>query len=121
MFGGQATKLLEFAARLSATDSTGTALTEFSQALFTIEPKYSTHLPSICADFDEFDLPYKNSKEDELLWAIFDLVRNGQAHQYQQILVDLTDGVDWQISLTGAELGASICDTCQYPLDHRST
>lgn len=105
LFGQLAMVLLEFAARLCFTDSSGRALSDLSQALFRVELKYSTRLPSPCADFQEFDLPYNSSKGDELLWALFDLVRNGQAHQYQQILVDLMDGVDWQISLTGAEIG----------------
>ena len=39
------------------------------------------------------------------MWVIFDLVRNGQAHQYQQIKVTLKDEVDFQISLTGAGIG----------------
>lgn len=105
MFARQAMYLLEFGARLSATDYSGGALTGLSQSLFEIEPRYSTRLPSICADFDEFDLPHKNSKGDELLWAIFDLIRNGQAHRYQQVSVNLTDEVDWQIYLTGASMG----------------
>lgn len=105
MFARQAMMLLEFAARLCYNDPLGTALTDLSRVLFKIEPKYSTRLPGVCADFEEFDLPYSSSKGDELLWVVFDLIRNGQAHQYQQILVDLTDGVDWQISLTGAGMG----------------
>ena len=106
MFARQATILLEFAARLCTTDKTGAALNDLSAALFRIEPKYSTCLPGICAKNTEFKLPYTNSKKgDELLWVIFDLVRNGQAHQYQQIKVTLKDGVDFQISLTGAGIG----------------
>jgi hypothetical protein len=105
MFAQQAMILLEFAARLCFTDASGEALSDLSKALFKIEPRYSTRLPSVCADFREFDLPYNESKGDELLWAIFDLVRNGQAHQYQQILVNLEDGVDFQVSLTGADMG----------------
>ena len=105
MFALQAMILLEFAARLCYEDPSGTALADLSRALFQVEPKYSTRLPGVCADFREFDLPYNSSKGDELLWALFDLIRNGQAHQYQQIFVRLTDGKDWGISLTGAALG----------------
>lgn len=106
MFALHATILLEFAARLCSTDNSGAALKDLSTALFRIEPKYSTCLPDICAKTKGFKLPYTNSKKgDELLWVIFDLVRNGQAHQYQQMKVTLKDGVDFQISLTGAEMG----------------
>ncbi len=56
MFARQAMTLLEFAARLCFADSLGTALVAFSKALFKIEPKYSTCLPGVCADFEEFDL-----------------------------------------------------------------
>ena len=106
MFALHATILLEFAARLCSTDKSGAALKDLSAELFRIEPKYSTRLPGACVSTKNFTLPYKNSKEgDELLWVIFDLVRNGQAHQYQQMIVTLKDGVDVQISLTGAEIG----------------
>jgi len=103
MFARQATILLEFAARLCTKDTSEVALKDLSAELFRIEPKYSTCLPGICAKTTDFILPYKNSKNgDELLWVIFDLVRHGQAHQYQQIKVTLKDRVDFQISLTGA-------------------
>ncbi|MFC1861536.1 hypothetical protein ACFLYL_04630 [Chloroflexota bacterium] len=105
MFARQATILLEFAARLCSCDSSGTAVKDLSAALYSTEPKYFTPLPGICPDSKEFDLPYKKSRGNELLYAIFDLIRNGQAHQYQQILVNLTDGLDWGITLYGADLG----------------
>ena len=106
MFARQATILLEFAARLCTTDKSGSALKELSAELFRIEPKYSTCLPGACVSTTGFTLPYTNSEDgDELLWVIFDLVRHGQAHQYQQIKVTLNDEVDFQISLTGAEMG----------------
>jgi hypothetical protein len=115
MFARQAMMLLEFTSRLAFTDSLGNALYYLSKVLFTIEPKYFTRLPSNCADFDEFDLPYHRSKANELLWALFDLIRNGQAHQYQQILVDLSDNVDWQISLTGAQVWHHLEIVQQFP------
>ena len=109
MFALQATILLEFAARLCSTDKSEVALKDLSAELFRIESKYSTRLPGACVSTKDFTLPYKNSKDgDELLWVIFDLVRNGQAHQYQQIKVTLNDGVDFQIALTGAEIGRDL-------------
>lgn len=115
MFARQAMSLLEFVARLCFTDSSGNALVNFSQALFQIDHKYFTRLPGVCADFEDLDLPYNNSKGNELLWALFDLIRNGQAHQYQQIFVDLTDGVDWQVSLTGADAGRHLQNVSASP------
>jgi hypothetical protein len=47
-------------------------------------------------------------QEAQLLWALFDLVRHGQAHQYQQIMVELNDGTIWGISLTGATAGRTL-------------
>lgn len=37
-----------------------------------------------------------------MLWALFDLIRNGLAHQYQQILLRLTDGNYFYFTLGGA-------------------
>ncbi|MFC1909703.1 hypothetical protein ACFLXC_00180 [Chloroflexota bacterium] len=105
MFALQAMILLEFAARLCSCDSSETAVKDLSAALYNTEPKYFTPLPGICANPKELDLPYKKSKGNELLWAIFDLIRNGQTHQYQQILVDLADGLNWGITLYGADFG----------------
>jgi len=51
MFARQAMTLLEWAARLCASDLSGAALTSLSQALIQIEPLYFTELPGICADF----------------------------------------------------------------------
>jgi hypothetical protein len=39
----------------------------------------------------------------ELLWLIFDLVRNGQAHQYQQIVAILTNQRPLMIQHCGAD------------------
>jgi len=52
------------------------------------------------------------------LWAIFDLIRNGQAHQYQQIVADLSDQKQWAISLTGAELGRQLYIVRARPRPH---
>jgi hypothetical protein len=114
MFARQAMTLLEFAARLCMSDpdrvnGQPVATREFAQQLALIEPKYFTDLPGPCADFRDFTLPSypltRTNPQSQLLWAIFDLIRNGQAHQYQQIVVDLTDKRHWAISLTGATYG----------------
>lgn len=123
MFGLQAMILLEFAARLCYSDKTGKALKDLSGKLFEIEPKYSTPMPGVCAHFRDYDLPCRSesSKGKELLWAIFDLVRNGEAHQYQQIVVNLADGADWAITLTGAEFDRHLQSApASRPVDHLS-
>jgi hypothetical protein len=117
MFARQAMGVLEFAARWCSTDPTGRALDDFSAALKSIEPRYFTVLPGRCArpGFDHrnnaFDwmLPFGSASHRgrELLWAMFDLVRHGQAHQGQQIMVELRDGT-FGISLTGASYGRTL-------------
>jgi hypothetical protein len=106
MFGRQAMNLLEFAARLCTNDATGKALRDFSNELFKIDPRYFTQLPSPCASNADFVLPHvRSTTENLLLWALFDLIRNGLAHQYQQLSVNLTDGKNFFITLTGADYG----------------
>lgn len=105
MFARQAMTLLEWAARLCAGDASGSALTALSQALIQIEPRYFTELPGVCADFEDFDLPWSPASQPQrqLLWALFDLIRNGQAHQYQQIVLALNGG-DFVIAHNGADV-----------------
>jgi hypothetical protein len=106
MFARQAMNLLEFGAMLCAGDSSGNALTDFSNQLHKIEPNYFTQLPSSCASTQGFILPHiGNVTGNLLLWALFDLVRNGLAHQYQQILAQLSDGKYFLVTLTGADYG----------------
>jgi hypothetical protein len=106
MFGKQAMTLLEFGSRLANGDQTGAALRAFSNELFSIEPKYATKVPSIIRKGSGFTLPYQNSDAgNELLWALFDVVRNGLAHQYQQITIPLIDGKFWAVMLTGPSFG----------------
>lgn len=104
MFCRQVMMLLEFAARLCAEDRSGIALPDLSQELAQLEAKYFVGLPGPCAAFAEFDLPHVISQDprDQLLWCVFDLVRNGQAHQYQQIMVTLADGKNFRFGISGA-------------------
>jgi hypothetical protein len=95
--------LLEFASRLCNDDTL--ALADFSEALKTIDSRYFTVLPGPCGRNKDFELPSVGpNRESQLLWCMFDLIRNGQAHQYQQILVKLSGG-DFFINLTGADWG----------------
>jgi hypothetical protein len=118
MFARQAMGVLEFVSRLCSSDATGGALLDLSAALKRIEPRYFTTLPGRCArpGFDRrnnaFDwmLPFGSVADQgrELLWAMFDLVRHGQAHQGQQIMVQLRGGDTFGISLTGASYGRTL-------------
>ena len=92
--------LLEFACRICAKDLTGRKLTAFTSALESIERRYFTRLPGPCVSTAEFTLP-GSSPGCHLLGMMFDLIRNGKAHQYQSAVVTLSDGqVD--IDITGA-------------------
>jgi hypothetical protein len=42
------------------------------------------------------------------LWALFDVIRHGQAHQGQQCMVELNDGRTFGVSIHGAEAGRTI-------------
>lgn len=109
MFASQGMTLLEFIARLCSTDRSTHALNDYSNELFGIESKYFTELPSPCAHTSDFELPSRgNTSGNLLLWALFDLIRNGLAHQYQQIIVDLNDENQFYFTLTGPEVGRSL-------------
>jgi len=111
MFGRQAMNLLEFAARLCKVDTTGNALNSLSSEQLKIEPKYFTKLPGPCEipSMSDFTLPHDGDTSGRLLlWALFDLIRHGLAHQYQQTLVKLTDGRYFHVKLTGAEGGLNL-------------
>lgn len=110
MFARQAMVLLEWAARLAATDTTRSALVAFSAELQKIEPRYFTKLPDGAPQPKEFQLPSVSTTnpERQLIWALFDLIRNGQAHQYQQIPVALLDGTFFWLALSGAASGFAL-------------
>jgi len=106
LFGSFTMVMLEWSSRLAASDPTRQALARLSNQLAAIEPRYFTPLPNRCADPRDFELPaFGQNPQAQLLWAIFDLIRNGQAHQYQQIIVTLTDGRNFAIGLSGTRFG----------------
>jgi hypothetical protein len=120
MFARQAMTLLEFASRLCASDRGGAALRDLSEELYRIEPKYFTVLPGACYKPKDFDLPSTTSTpEHELIWAMFDMIRNGQAHQYQQIIVRLTNNTSFAIALSGARFGFHLDEQLR-PSEHLS-
>lgn len=116
MFGRQAMSLLEFAARLCTNDTSGLALKSLSTQLQSIEPRYFTKMPGPCAVFSDFILPNDGDTSGKLLlWVLFDLLRHGLAHQYQQILVKLTDGKNFYIKLTGNKAGLDLVTVQRNP------
>ena len=119
MFGRQAMSLLEFVALLCKSDKTHKTLRDFSNELNKIEPKYFTRLPMPSASTRHFILPHLgNTSGDLLLWSLFDLIRNGLAHQYQQIVVNLSDGKNFFIGLTGTEFGQALNEKRVRPTNH---
>jgi hypothetical protein len=106
MFALLAMILLEFACRVCEKDNTKKKLADLTQALTAIDRRYFTPLPGRCAQTSEFTLPgaYPDSN---LLAMIFDLVRNGKAHQYQSAVLALSDG-EVDLDLTGATMGRAL-------------
>jgi hypothetical protein len=97
-FGLQATILLEFVGRLCK--GSPPHFNSFLTELEKIDRRYFTKIPGLSASFRYFDVPL--SRRDELLWVIFNLIRNGEAHQYQAQVATLSDGKSLAIILTGA-------------------
>ena len=98
--------LLEFACQVCATDGTKKKLANLTDALRKIDERYFTPLPGRCPKTSGFALP-GDTPETELLGMIFDLVRNGNAHQYQSPIMTLSDGqVD--IDLAGPAPGREL-------------
>ena len=106
MFARQGMVLLEFAARLGSSGR-GAAWTDALAAqLNRLEPLYFARLPGPVTDNDEFTLPSIGpDPSHQLLWAIFDLVRNGGAHQYQQITANLQNRRAFALSILGVPYG----------------
>jgi hypothetical protein len=106
MFALQAAILLEWASRLCGTDSTGKALSDFATELQKIDPKYFTELADRYRSPSDFTLPGVGPDPlKNLLGVVWDLIRNGQAHQYQDMIVNLTDGKQWVLWLQGVQHG----------------
>jgi hypothetical protein len=106
MFARQAMNLLEFAAMLCDTDPSRATIRDFSTELKNIEVKYFTQLPGKYPHPGDFILPHRSSSNETFLLAVlYDLIRHGLAHQYQQIVVTLADEKHFYVSLTGADHG----------------
>ena len=120
-FAMQSMILLEVACRVCDSDSSGSSLRVLSEELAKRERRYFTTIPLSVSLPKKFQLPHVSPDPSrELLAVLFDLVRNGQAHQYQQMRAKLSDGVEFGISITGAESGAILSRTfaAGRPRDH---
>jgi hypothetical protein len=110
LFARQAMALLEFTCRVAASDESGATLADFSAELARRDPYLFTLLPGGPEKQPrEFGLPFwpeaGSPPQWQLIAILFDLIRNGQAHQYQQIPVTLTDGAILAISINGVRPG----------------
>jgi hypothetical protein len=98
--------LLEFACRVCKQDVTNTKLANFTKEICAVEPRYFTYLPGSCCATKGFTLPGANP-HSHLLGMMFDLIRNGKAHQYSSAIVTL-HGKDVDMDLTGADSGRGL-------------
>jgi len=111
MFAKLSMTVLELSCRICAADTRGDSLKRFSSALAGLEPKYFTELPRKGRAYFDGRIPLPSispTPGNDLLSAMFDLVRNGQAHQYQQIQVQLEDRTTFGISVTGPSHGMNL-------------
>lgn len=121
MFGLMTTILIEWLGRLySGNDN---KLKKFSETLNEIDSRYFIEIPDYCPDKPGFNYLFldKNKKRKYLINHIFDLVRNGIAHQYNQIEATLSDNAIFTIALTGAaRTKSNDLKTLQYIKNNRS-
>jgi hypothetical protein len=98
------TPLLEWASRLC--DGDPAALQALSTELHHRQPRYFLLLPAPSPYVPrDFTLPNLGDSESQPLTYLFDLIRNGQAHHYQQISGELNDGTVFGIALDGCTQG----------------
>jgi hypothetical protein len=104
MFALQAAVLLEWVGQLCESDPT--ARSDFATELQNIEKRYFTELDNTCPAPSTFTFPGVGPDPlKSLLCALWDLIRNGVAHQYQDITVTLSDGKHWVLGLQGVQYG----------------
>ena len=109
MFALHATVLLEWLSRLCASDKR--SLSEFATELHNLEPKYFTELPIPCKRPNFLFPGIGCDPLNSLLASVWDLIRNGQAHQYHDIIVELTDGKHWALGIKGVKHGWPLSET----------
>lgn len=101
MYAFMATNYLEWAATIARQDSA--VAKRFATALGQRDKHYFRKLPVAWRARPPQWFPATASGlQDHALWAVFDLVRNGLAHRYQQIDAQLPDG-RFRVQIVGAE------------------
>jgi hypothetical protein len=101
--------LVEFISRFCKQDSTGGLLSKFSDCLYDVDKRYFGLVNGWkgLKQNSKFTIPFKNQQGKEILCLLFDLIRNGEAHQYQQIIAELQDGI-MSIRISGADFGLNL-------------
>jgi hypothetical protein len=126
MFARQAMILLEWVCRQCAVDPKGKALRDFGRALYDQRPSYFVRVPApLSRTIDQDHGVYLPSPprsrhigRGPLLWFLWDVIRNGQAHQYQQIVARIPDG-DVYVALGGPDHGVTMQATREWHLLER--
>jgi hypothetical protein len=111
MFARQVTLLLELACRVCrSSDPTGSLLATFSSEIERQDQRYFWQLPGLVWAPNQrtkqgVPFPTIGGRDpySHMLAAIFNLIRNGQSHQNQQMHATLNDGSHFCLSLTGAQ------------------
>jgi hypothetical protein len=94
--------LLEFIATYCKIDKSGGKIKDFSEKLRSIDPRYFREFPAFKPSkrIRKLGLPTISGESNEFVHILFDLIRNGQAHHYQQTIVDLQDA-RFEVSISG--------------------
>lgn len=98
IFALQSMILLELAAKASSTSSL--LKKKFKEALIDQESRFYRKLPKKINSGEMGN--YLPCEQDDFLALLYDVTRNGIAHQYTQLYVELSDG-DFYFMYTGAE------------------
>lgn len=101
LFFRQALAMLELTCRVCAV---GGRLDAFAEHLAREDPRYFTQLPATARTPKEFSLPsspLNGASDSQLIAFIYDLGRNGLAHQNQQILARISANSTFGFSVTG--------------------
>lgn len=105
MFAFMATNYLEWAATVA--HQSPEVAKAFARELRRVDSNYFKKLPTSWPTKPPRWFPPSRGIQQHLLWALFDLVRNGIAHRYQQIDAVLNDGARFRVQLTGAQVPAT--------------
>lgn len=119
MYAFMATNYLEWATTVAHQDPR--VAKRFARELRNTDRRYFKKLPTNWAVKPPRWFPTSPAgSQQHLLWALFDLVRNGIAHRYQQIDAVLDDDARFRVQVTGAQVPVSPSGQAQRSEDHLS-